>query len=94
MACAEQQRKANYMTNPPGWRHIADDIARLIDSGEYPPGSRLPSLPNLRARYGVSQSTLQKALIVLEDRGMIESRQGVGFFVVGPSIRPVSPPAG
>lgn len=80
------------MTNPLGWRHIADDIASRIDSGEYPPGSRLPSLPNLRAQYGVSQTTLQKALIALEYGGMIEPRQGVAYFVVGPSTRPVEPP--
>ncbi len=73
------------MPNEPAWRRVLEDLAARIESGEYPPTSRLASLPKLCEQYGVSTSTLQKALIVLEDRGMIESRQGKGFFVVGPN---------
>ncbi len=69
----------------PAWRRVLDDLAARIDNGAYPPTTQLPSLPKLCEQYGVSTSTLQKALIVLEDRGMIESRQGKGFFVVGPN---------
>lgn len=79
------------MNKEPVWRQIVDDIAADIDSGECPPGTQLLPLPELRAKYteqlqrDVSVSTLQTALIVLEDRGMIESRHGVGFFVIGPN---------
>ncbi len=73
------------MPNEPAWRRVLDEIAASIDSGEYPPTSQLPSLPKLCEHFKVSASTVQKALIVLEDRGMIESRQGKGFFVVGPN---------
>ncbi len=73
------------MPNEPAWRRVLDDLAASIDSGVYPPTSQLPSLPNLCEQFHVSASTLQKALIVLEDRGMIASRQGKGFFVVGPN---------
>lgn len=72
---------------PHTWRTVLDDLAGQIDRGECAPKSRLPSLPELRAHYGVSTSTLQKVLIVLEDRGMIESKQGKGFYVIGPRPR-------
>ncbi len=73
------------MPNEPAWRRVLEDLAANIDSGKYAPSSQLPSLPQLCELYEVSTSTVQKALIVLEDRGMVESRQGKGFFVVGPN---------
>jgi DNA-binding GntR family transcriptional regulator len=79
------------MNKEPVWRQIVDDIAADIDSGKCPPGMQLLPLPELREQYvgrlgrEVSVSTVQKALDVLEYVGMIESRHGVGFFVIGPN---------
>lgn len=79
------------MSEEPLWRQIVDDLAARIESGECPPGSQLSALPELREQYAerlgrqVSVTTLQKALDVLEYVGMIEARQGVGFFVIGPN---------
>ncbi len=79
------------MTGPTGWRHIAADIEQRIEDGTYLLGSRLPSLPQLAADYGVAVKVVQNALIYLEGRGVVRPRQGVGVFVVDPN-EPVSPP--
>lgn len=45
------------------------------------PGDRLPSGKDLSATYGVARMTIQQALRVLRDEGLIVSRQGSGVFV-------------
>lgn len=67
---------------PPSAREIADDLTVRIRSGEYPPGSRLPTLRELGAIYSVSVSTIQRALDRLDERRLIVSSQGRGTFVV------------
>jgi GntR family transcriptional regulator len=73
------------MSSAPEWRRVLDDLADRIAGGEYGPGQKLPSLPELRRSYGVSTSTIQKALNVLDYLGKIEPRQGVGYFVLDPN---------
>src|SRR4051812_46566117 len=46
-----------------------------------PPGARLPSTRVLVAQHQVSPVTVQKALRDLADKGLIDSRPGVGTFV-------------
>jgi GntR family transcriptional regulator len=41
----------------------------------------------LAARYGTSRVTLRKALIKLKDEGLIDSRQGFGWFAVTTPLR-------
>ena len=65
-----------------GYTSIADDLAARIWSGEYPPGTELPTYPELRELYGVSVTTLQKAILILKQRGLVESVPGVRLFVV------------
>lgn len=64
------------------YRQIADQINRLIDSGEYPAGSRLPSERLLATQLSVSRPTLREALIALEVEGRVEIRGGAGVFVL------------
>src|SRR3982750_259014 len=46
-----------------------------------PPGARLPSTRALVAQHHASPVTVQKALRHLTQKGLIESRPGVGTFV-------------
>ena len=55
-------------------------IQRVVD-GTYPPGAMLPSEQDLGAELSVSQGTARKALAELEQKGIIERRQGKGSFV-------------
>lgn len=63
------------------YRQIADQIARLIDAGEFPVGARLPAERELAAKLGVSRTSVREAIISLELAGRVEVRVGTGIFV-------------
>ena len=76
------------------YRQIADQIIRLIDTGEYKPGERLPAERLLAERLAVSRPTVREALIALEVEGRVEIRGGSGVFVLNrpaPSREPEAP---
>ena len=70
------------------YRQIADQIAALIDKGEYGAGGRLPPERDLARQLGVSRPSVREALIALEVEGYVEVRVGSGVYVTGP--QPVS----
>ncbi len=65
----------------PDYRRVVDDIAGKIAKGALPRGSELPSYRELSIEYDVSVSTIQRALLILRERGLIEGRQGRGTYV-------------
>jgi DNA-binding GntR family transcriptional regulator len=68
------------------YREIADDLRRKIQAGVYPVGSQLPTIAELQAEYGVpGLNTIRAAQQLLVDEGMIETRQGIGAFVISAS---------
>lgn len=60
---------------------LAHWLANGIHDGVLRSGDRLPSVRQLCQSHGVSPGTVQRALHLLEDRGLIESRPRAGFFV-------------
>lgn len=66
---------------PPS-RQIAADLRRRIESGDIPPGRRIPSLTELEQQYDVARDTLRKAVRILRDEGLVETVRGMGVFVV------------
>ncbi|NUW43639.1 GntR family transcriptional regulator [Nonomuraea rhodomycinica] len=73
---------------PPKYAQLIAELERRIDSGEYAPGSPLPSEHQLMAEFGMARPTVVKALGVLRDQGWIVTHQGKGRFVRG---RPALP---
>jgi len=69
----------------PRWEQIADVIRARIDDGTYPPRSRVPSVQQLVAEYGVAVDTAQKVLTRLRDEGVVYTVRGLGSFVTDPS---------
>jgi DNA-binding LacI/PurR family transcriptional regulator len=67
------------------YRRISEELIGRIRSGQYPAGSRLPSVVALSHEYGVSTITSNRALAELERQGFVERRERVGSFV---SARP------
>jgi GntR family hexuronate regulon transcriptional repressor len=63
------------------YRQVADSIMASIKTGNYKPGSRLPSERDLAAAYKVSRPTVREAMIALEIRGLVESRHGSGIYI-------------
>src|SRR5215475_7275160 len=60
---------------------IAERITKLVQHGQLPAGSRLPSIRKLAKLVGASPFTVVDAYDRLVARGVIESRAGRGFFV-------------
>ncbi|WP_327043165.1 winged helix-turn-helix domain-containing protein [Micromonospora ureilytica] len=50
-------------------------------SGEYAAGERLPTYNELSDLYDVSVTTVQRAIIVLQTRGLVVGLQGRGLWV-------------
>lgn len=63
---------------------VANQIERMIRSGEIPAGERLPSERNLAASFQVSRPTIREAMIALEIAGLVEIRTGSGIYAVRP----------
>jgi DNA-binding FadR family transcriptional regulator len=66
------------------YRQIADQIAALIERGEYGSGQRLPPERDLAKQLGVSRPSVREALIALEVEGYVDVRIGSGVYVTGP----------
>lgn len=71
----------------PLYLQIVESLREKIGSGEYAPGTLLPSEIALTKIFAVSRVTVRQALAELEERGLIYRQQGRGTFVSEPSIR-------
>ena len=60
---------------------IAAELRAAIERGEYGPGDRLPSEPELARQHGVSPGTARAALVLLQDEGLVLATQGRGRIV-------------
>jgi len=69
------------------YRTIADELRGRVESGDFAAGGLLPSESELSASHGVSRVTVRKALELLRDEGLIDSRQGFGWFVAADPLR-------
>ncbi|MEO1062555.1 MAG: GntR family transcriptional regulator [Actinomycetota bacterium] len=69
------------------YRSIAAAIRAGIESGEHAPGELLPSESDLRATHDASRVTIRRALEMLREEGLVDSRQGVGWFVAAQPLR-------
>ena len=68
-------------TEPPLYLRVAEELRARIESGELPPGTRLPSVAEISAQYGGSNSIATGAYKVLVDDGLVVSRHGAGHYV-------------
>jgi len=66
---------------PPLADAVRDDLRKLILTGAFPAGSRLPNEPDLCERYNVSRITLREAVQGLVQEGYLLRRQGSGTYV-------------
>ncbi|GAA2654139.1 GntR family transcriptional regulator [Streptomyces lunalinharesii] len=63
------------------YRAIARELAQRIESGDLPPGSRLPTEEALADRYAVHRLTARQAMVELRTTGLVETRHGSGSYV-------------
>jgi DNA-binding GntR family transcriptional regulator len=69
------------------WPQIAAVIIERIRSGEYPPGSKVPSIVAIAAEFDVVNSTAQRAMEAVRAEGLTRSEKGMGTYVLRPGER-------
>jgi GntR family transcriptional regulator len=62
-------------------KQIAASLRALIESGELPPGSKLPSERELAEQYAVAPQTAREAAKLLKNEGLVVGQAGKGIFV-------------
>ena len=68
---------------------IVAQIEGMILEGLLKPGERLPSERELADQLNVSRPSLREAIVILESKGLLESKRGGGTFIrdlAGPTI--------
>lgn len=73
----------------PPYQQVANALRASILTRTFKPGDKLPSQGELATTYGVARMTVQQALRILRDDGLIVSRQGSGVYVRERTERPV-----
>jgi DNA-binding transcriptional MocR family regulator len=71
---------------------LANAMAADIRSGNIAVGSRMPSLRQIIAQHGVSQSTVFRAYYLLEEWGLVRAQERSGYYVA-PGARVTAPRA-
>jgi DNA-binding FadR family transcriptional regulator len=74
------------------YQRIAEEIGRLIDTGVFAPGERLPAERSLARSLKVSRSSLREALGALEMQGRVSIRVGSGVYVATAAPRRAARP--
>ena len=76
------------MLNPqspiPLYRQLADILLEAIGSGDYPPGARIPSEPQLAREYGIGRPTVRQAIDTLVQQRLLRRQRGSGTYVRAP----------
>lgn len=57
---------------------IAADLRKSIETGQLEPGTKLPSEARLSEKWGTSRVTVRRALLLLEQEGLVIARSGIG----------------
>jgi len=83
---------ADGRTSPPAWARRPPNLATALTAelvgrivrGEYPPGASLPAEPALCEAFSVSRTVVREAVKLLQAKGLVQIRQGLGTTVSSP----------
>lgn len=67
----------------PLYQQLRDVIRDKIITGEYAPGTAIPSENELASKYGVHRLTVRNTIEILVDEGLLITKQGSGIYVTG-----------
>ncbi len=70
----------------PLYIQIREALAERIQSGEWPPGTRIPAERELVAEFGASRGTIRQAISDLVSKGLLRRVQGSGTYVADPKV--------
>ncbi|PWK85645.1 GntR family transcriptional regulator [Lentzea atacamensis] len=64
---------------------VTTDLVGRIVRGDHAPGTSLPPEPALCESFSVSRTVVREAMKVLQEKGLVQVRQGAGTIVTPPS---------
>ena len=70
--------KWKFRGDRPIYAQIIEHLERGVLTGEYPPGSAVPSVRTLALEAEVNPNTMQKALAELENKGLLHTHRTAG----------------
>src|SRR5258708_36728394 len=76
----------------PPYQQVANALRAAILTRKFAPGEKLPPGNELAQYYKVARMTVQQAMRLLKDEGLIVSRQGSGVYVRSRTTRAIAPP--
>ncbi|MCA2215485.1 FadR/GntR family transcriptional regulator [Jidongwangia harbinensis] len=87
-------KSAASVAGPPAWSRrpanlataVTAELAERIIRGVHPPGSPLPPEPVLCATFSVSRTVVREAVKILQEKGLVQVRQGTGTMVTPPAM--------
>jgi DNA-binding GntR family transcriptional regulator len=65
----------------PPYRQIAGILRRRIESGQYPPDTRIPTESELMEAFEVARTTARRAIAALREEGLIFTVPQRGSYV-------------
>jgi DNA-binding FadR family transcriptional regulator len=79
---------------PPAWTRrpanlataVTTELVERIVRGLHPPGSSLPPEPVLCQSFSVSRTVVREAVKILQEKGLVQVRQGTGTVVNPPAM--------
>ncbi|MGW0762276.1 FadR/GntR family transcriptional regulator [Streptomyces sp. NPDC002814] len=87
------QPAADSSSAPPAWARRPTNLAKAVTAelvgrivrGEHPPGTPLPPEPALCEAFAVSRTVIREAVKILQEKGLVQVRQGAGTMVTAPA---------
>jgi GntR family transcriptional regulator len=72
------------------YKQVAAILREAIRRGDYRPGTTLPSQPDLARQYGLNQSSISRAVAMLQAEGWVRTEHGKGSVVLDmPTVKRV-----
>ncbi|MEP6790413.1 MAG: FadR/GntR family transcriptional regulator [Ramlibacter sp.] len=63
---------------------IVENLASSIRDGQFQPGEKLPTEAEIMVQFDVSRTVVRESLSKLQASGLVETRHGIGTFVLTP----------
>jgi GntR family transcriptional regulator len=72
----------------PIYRQIVEQVQRRVRSGQWGAGEELPSVRAVALEHAINPMTVSKAYSLLEAKGLLERRRGMGMVVAAQAADP------
>lgn len=66
---------------------VVEQISSSIRQGLLKPGEKLPTESSMMAQHGVSRTVVREAISHLQASGLVQTRHGIGTFVLEPALQ-------